>query len=162
MASTINAAVGGIILSSDSSGALDIQTGGVNAIQVSSAGDVTVPNLSATSANITTLTGTTIGTTATTQLRAASASITTLTATNFSATSITVSNVIAVSQGGTGQTSYTNGQLLIGNTTGNTLTKATLTAGSGITITNGAGSITITNSSTGGAQDFIVQSYGLV
>jgi hypothetical protein len=32
---------------------------------------------------------------------------------------------------------------LIGNTTGNTLAKATLTAGSGITITNGAGSITI-------------------
>jgi hypothetical protein len=47
------------------------------------------------------------------------------------------------SHGGTGQSSYTNGQLLIGNTTGNTLAKATLTAGSGITITNGAGSITI-------------------
>jgi len=39
---------------------------------------------------------------------------------------------IAVDKGGTGQTSYTNGQLLIGNTTGNTLTKATLTAGTGI------------------------------
>jgi hypothetical protein len=50
---------------------------------------------------------------------------------------------IAVNKGGTGQTSYTNGQLLIGNTTGNTLAKATLTAGTGITITNGAGSITI-------------------
>jgi hypothetical protein len=50
---------------------------------------------------------------------------------------------IAVDQGGTGQTSYTNGQLLIGNTTGNTLTKATLTEGTGITITNGTGSITI-------------------
>jgi hypothetical protein len=45
--------------------------------------------------------------------------------------------------GGTGQTSYTNGQLLIGNTTGNTLTKASLTAGANITITPGAGSITI-------------------
>ena len=50
---------------------------------------------------------------------------------------------VAVDQGGTGQTSYTNGQLLIGNTTGNTLTKATLTAGTNITITEGAGSITI-------------------
>jgi len=50
---------------------------------------------------------------------------------------------ISVSQGGTGQTSYTNGQLLIGNTTGNTLTKSTLTAGTGISITNGTGSITI-------------------
>ena len=45
--------------------------------------------------------------------------------------------------GGTGQTTYTNGQLLIGNTTGNTLTRATLTAGTGISITNGTGSITI-------------------
>jgi hypothetical protein len=56
--------------------------------------------------------------------------------------------VVPVSAGGTGQTSYTDGQLLIGNTTGNTLTKATLTAGSGVAITNGAGSITI--SATGG------------
>ena len=52
-------------------------------------------------------------------------------------------STIAVSKGGTGQTSYTNGQLLIGNTTGNTLAKATLTAGSNITITNSAGGITI-------------------
>lgn len=50
---------------------------------------------------------------------------------------------LPVANGGTGQTSYTNGQLLIGNTTGNTLTKATLTAGSGISVTNGAGSITL-------------------
>lgn len=50
---------------------------------------------------------------------------------------------ISVSQGGTGQTTYTNGQLLIGNSTGNTLTKSTLTAGTGISITNGTGSITI-------------------
>lgn len=62
---------------------------------------------------------------------------------------ITLAGTLAVANGGTGQTTYTNGQLLIGNTTGNTLTKATLTAGSGITITNGAGSITI--ASTGGS-----------
>ena len=53
------------------------------------------------------------------------------------------SGILAVNKGGTGQTSYTDGQLLIGNTTGNTLTKATLTEGSNITITNGNGSITI-------------------
>lgn len=50
---------------------------------------------------------------------------------------------VPVDKGGTGQTTYTNGQLLIGNTTGNTLTKATLTAGTNVTITNGTGSITI-------------------
>ena len=56
---------------------------------------------------------------------------------------VTTAGTLAVGHGGTGQTSYTNGELLIGNTTGNTLAKATLTAGTGITITNGAGSITI-------------------
>lgn len=59
-----------------------------------------------------------------------------------------VTGTLAVANGGTGQTSYTDGQLLIGNTTGNTLTKSTLTAGSGISITNGSGSITI--AATGG------------
>lgn len=54
---------------------------------------------------------------------------------------------VQVANGGTGQTSYTNGQLLIGNNVGNTLTKATLTAGSGVSITNGNGSITISASS---------------
>jgi hypothetical protein len=58
---------------------------------------------------------------------------------------IHVIGTMAVDQGGTGQTSYTNGQLLIGNTTGNTLTKSTLTAGTGVSVTNGAGSITLAN-----------------
>lgn len=53
------------------------------------------------------------------------------------------SGTVAVANGGTGQSTYTDGQLLIGNSTGNTLTKATLTAGTGITVTNGNGSITV-------------------
>jgi hypothetical protein len=57
---------------------------------------------------------------------------------------------IGVAYGGTGQTSYTDGQLLIGNSTGNTLAKATLTAGSGVSITNGNGSITISATGSGG------------
>lgn len=44
--------------------------------------------------------------------------------------------------------SATNGQLMIGNGTG--FTKATLTAGSNVTITNGAGSITIASTASGG------------
>ena len=55
-----------------------------------------------------------------------------------------ISGTFTVSQGGTGQTSYTNGQLLIGNTTGNTLAKGTLSSGdSSITVTNGAGTIAL-------------------
>jgi hypothetical protein len=56
-----------------------------------------------------------------------------------------VTGTLAVVNGGTGQTTYTDGQLLIGNTSGNTLNKTTLTAGTGISVTNGAGSITIAN-----------------
>jgi hypothetical protein len=49
---------------------------------------------------------------------------------------------IGISKGGTGLTSNpTNGQLLIGNGTGYTL--STITAGSGIIVTNSAGAITI-------------------
>lgn len=58
-----------------------------------------------------------------------------------------VTGALPVTNGGTGQTSFTNGQLLIGNTTGNTLTKTTLTAGTGISITNSTGSITIASTS---------------
>ncbi len=55
-----------------------------------------------------------------------------------------VTGTLAVTNGGTGQTTYTDGQLLIGNTTGNTLTKATLTGTANqVTVTNGSGSITL-------------------
>lgn len=64
---------------------------------------------------------------------------------------------LPVANGGTGQTSYTDGQLLIGNSSGNTLTKSTLTAGSGITITNGGGSITIASSGGGCSQPVLTK-----
>jgi len=76
--------------------------------------------------------------------------------------SITLAGTLAVSNGGTGQTTYTNGQLLIGNTTGNTLTKSTLTSGYGISITNGTGSITIAaNAATNsGGNIFLANNFG--
>ena len=75
-------------------------------------------------------------------------------AVSYSGTALPVAN------GGTGQTSYTDGQLLIGNTTGNTLAKATLTAGTGISITNGAGSITISSTLAGGTVTSVAASGG--
>jgi len=66
-----------------------------------------------------------------------------------------VTGTLPVANGGTGQTSYTDGQLLIGNSTGNTLAKATLTQGTGITITNGNGTITIAASGGGGSGDVV-------
>jgi hypothetical protein len=90
----------------------------------SSVSSLSLTTLAATSANITTLTAT-------------SANIT-----NLSATSLTLTNALGVAEGGTGVDSTpTNGQLLIGNGTGFAL--STLTAGSNITITNNAGSITL-------------------
>ena len=69
-----------------------------------------------------------------------------------------VTGTLPVTNGGTGQTTYTNGQLLIGNTTGNTLTKATLTQGANMAITNGTGSITVATSLTP-TFDTITQTY---
>lgn len=57
---------------------------------------------------------------------------------------ITLSGTLNVANGGTGLSAApTNGQLLIGNGTGYTL--STLTAGPGISVTNAVGSITINN-----------------
>lgn len=104
----------------------------------------TYTDVRGTSGNITTLTGTTVTYASGTigQFGATSANITTLTGTNFSATSLTLTNALKIGQGGTGLSSTpTNGQLLIGNGSGYTL--AALTAGTGISITNGAGSVSI-------------------
>jgi hypothetical protein len=49
---TINAAVDGIILTADSSTALNIQSGGVNAIQIAAGGATTIPTLSTSGSTI--------------------------------------------------------------------------------------------------------------
>jgi hypothetical protein len=55
-----------------------------------------------------------------------------------------VSGTLGVINGGTGQSNvYTDGDLLIGKTSGSTLARAKLTAGSNVTITNGSGTISI-------------------
>lgn len=56
---------------------------------------------------------------------------------------------LAANRGGTGQTTYSAGQLLIGKNDGS-LAKATITAGSNVTVTNGDGSIIIAASGGGG------------
>lgn len=60
-----------------------------------------------------------------------------------------VTGTLPIANGGTGLTATpTNGQLDIGNGTG--FTRSALTAGSGVSITNGAGSITISATGSGG------------
>lgn len=61
-----------------------------------------------------------------------------------SGNTISLINPVAVNLGGTGIASWTNGQLLIGNTSGNTAALATLTGTTNeIIVTNGASSITL-------------------
>ena len=61
-----------------------------------------------------------------------------------------VSGTLGVINGGTGQSnSFTNGQILIGNTTGGTLNKGTITGTGIITVTNGPGTITISATGSG-------------
>lgn len=62
---------------------------------------------------------------------------------SITGTAAGLSSTLAVTSGGTGQTAYTDGQLLIGNTATGGLSKATITAGSNVTVTNGNGTITI-------------------
>lgn len=57
--------------------------------------------------------------------------------------------VLPSAGGGTGQASYSDGQLVIGNSATGGLSKAAITAGANVTVTNGNGTITI--ASTGGA-----------
>lgn len=71
-----------------------------------------------------------------------------------------VTGTLPVANGGTGQTSYTDGQLLIGNTATGGLSRATITAGSGITVTNGNGSITIASTASGGTVTSVALSGG--
>lgn len=57
---------------------------------------------------------------------------------------ITLANPLPPGSGGSGQSSYTDGQLLIGNTATGGLNKANLTGTANqVTVTNGAGSITL-------------------
>jgi hypothetical protein len=76
---------------------------------------------------------------------------------NVTGTATNVSGVVAPANGGTGATAVpTNGQVLIGN--GATYTAANLTAGAGISISNGAGSITLAAASSTGLPTLLVVS----
>jgi hypothetical protein len=109
----------------------------ISSAQIYSAG--TGLTLTGTQFSLTTPVATTLGGTG----------LTTFGATNralfSSGTNTLTAGTLPVAAGGTGQTTYTDGQLLIGKTSDGSLAKATITAGTSISVTNGDGSITIAN-----------------
>lgn len=146
-----------VSLTTEVTGTLPVANGGTGVTSSTGTGSVvlstsptlTTPDLGTPSALV--LTNAT-GTPASLGLANATGTPTSINLTNGTSLPLTtgVTGTLPVANGGTGQTTYTNGQLLIGNTTGNTLTKATLTQGTGVTITNGSGAITISATGTGG------------
>lgn len=120
----------------------------IPSLTVNAKGLVTAASGNAVIAPASTLSGTTLNSSV---VSSSLTSVGTITSGTWTGTTIAVAN------GGTGQTSYTDGQLLIGNTSGNTLTKATLTAGSNITITNGNGSIQIAASGSAPSYNYTAQ-----
>jgi len=155
-ATTLNAAVNS---STFASGAVDGSTTQL------SVGAIIVKDLGVTAAKLETATnGQLMIGNGTGFTKAALTAGTNIAVTNASgAITLGLTGTVAVANGGTGETTYTNGQLLIGNTTGSTLTKATLTAGTGINITNSTGSITIAagaNSASTGSDIFLSNNFG--
>jgi uncharacterized protein (TIGR02145 family) len=110
-------------------------------------GTVTIGNLVSTTTTASTFAGglsvsgaTTLATSLTGFIQATSGVISATTSPSLNA----MSGVLGVANGGTGQSTYTDGQLLIGNTLTNGLTPANLTGTSNeISVTNGHGSITL-------------------
>jgi hypothetical protein len=68
---------------------------------------------------------------------------------------ISFTGTLPEASGGTGETSYSSGELLIGNSVGG-LSRATLTAGANISIINGSGSITISSTGSTGITSFSI------
>jgi len=147
----------------NTSGVITFGTTNITFAQISSAQIYSAGvglTLTGTQFSLTTPVATTLGGTGLTTYGAANRAI------YSSGTTTLVAGTLPTAAGGTGHTSYTDGQILIGKTSDGSLDKATLTAGTGISITNGSASITITNSApdqvvsiTGGGTTTVSGSY---
>jgi len=119
-------------------GVTNITFAEISSSQIYSAG--TGLTLSGTQFSLTTPVATTLGGTGLTTFGAANRAI------FSSGTTTLTAGTLPHQAGGTGFTAYTDGQLLIGKTSDGSLAQGTLTAGTAISISNGSGSITVTNS----------------
>jgi hypothetical protein len=139
-------------------GVTNITFAEISSSQIYSAG--TGLTLSGTQFSLTNPVATTLGGTGLATFGAANRAI------YSSGTTTLVAGTLPHEAGGTGFTSYTDGQLLIGKSSDGSLAKGTLTAGTSISISNGSGSITVTNTApdqtvtlTGGGTTTITGAY---
>jgi hypothetical protein len=139
-------------------GVTNITFAEISSSQIYSAG--TGLTLTGTQFSLTSPVATTLGGTGLTTFGSANRAI------YSSGTTTLVAGTLPHEAGGTGFTSYTDGQLLIGKSSDGSLAKGTLTAGTSISISNGSGSITVTNTApdqvvslTGGGTTTITGAY---
>lgn len=126
----------------NTTGTITFGTTAINFVQVSSAqiySAGTGLTLTGTQFSLTTPVATTLGGTGLTTFGASNRAI------YSTGTTTLTAGTLPTAAGGTGQTTYTDGQILIGKTSDGSLAKATITAGTSISVTNGDGSITIAN-----------------
>ena len=139
-------------------GVTNITFAEISSAQIYSAG--TGLTLTGTQFSLTSPVATTLGGTGLTTFGASNRAI------FSSGTTTLTAGTLPITAGGTGQTTYTDGQLLIGKTSDGSLAKSTLTAGTAISISNGSGAITVTNTApdqtvtlTGGGTTTITGAY---
>jgi hypothetical protein len=139
-------------------GTTDITFAQISSAQIYSAG--TGLTLTGTQFSLTSPVATTLGGTGLTTFGSANRAI------YSSGTTTLTAGTLPHEAGGTGFTSYTDGQLLIGKSSDGSLAKGTLTGGTSISISNGSGSITVTNTApdqivslTGGGTTTITGAY---
>lgn len=147
----------------NTTGTITFGTTAINFVQVSSAqiySAGTGLTLTGTQFSLTNPVATTLGGTGLTTFGSANRAI------YSSGTTTLVAGTLPHEAGGTGFTSYTDGQLLIGKSLDGSLAKGTLTAGTSISISNGSGAITVTNTApdqvvslTGGGTTTITGAY---
>jgi hypothetical protein len=126
----------------NTTGTITFGTTAINFVQVSSAqiySAGTGLTLTGTQFSLTSPVATTLGGTGLTTFGASNRAL------YSSGTNTLTAGTLPTAAGGTGHTTYTDGQILIGRSSDGSLEKNTLTGGTAISITNGSGAITITN-----------------
>jgi hypothetical protein len=148
----------------NASGAVTVKVSGQTGVSVAAGQKVVLVSNGTDVVEATTYLANNVSSLTLTTLNATSANITTLSGTNFSATSLTLTNALAVASGGSGRASATAYAVVCGGTTTTGAQQSIASVGTTgqVLTSNGAGALPTFQTAVSGAQDYIVQSYGIV